>query len=86
MCACVYVITYTDSRCARSYDVDLAPGAQCLPFSAPTNTTVLGYAIMQGCLPMARWDALNEFVRATNASLVFGTCLDMVNQSSAEHF
>ena len=46
---------------------NISTGAsQCVPFSEPTNSTVLGYDIGTGCLPMDRWDALNHFCEKTN--------------------
>ena len=48
------------------------PGTTCVPFSAPTNDTRLGYQIGSGCLSTHRWDTLNNFCTATGCSLLFG--------------
>ena len=46
--------------------------ATCVPFSAPTNNTRIGYELGTGCLKMDRWGELNKFCsKASNCHLLF---------------
>jgi heparanase 1 len=58
----------TLADCVR-YEQD---GVSCKPFSAPTNSTVVGYDEGSGCLSLRRWDAINQFIANAGASLIFG--------------
>ena len=45
---------------------------KCVPFSAPTNNTRIGYELGTGCLKMSRWEELNKFCsKASNCHLLF---------------
>ena len=45
---------------------------KCVPFSAPTNNTRIGYELGTGCLKMGRWEELNKFCsKASNCHLLF---------------
>jgi heparanase 1 len=43
-----------------------------IDFSAPTNTSRLGYEIFSGCLNMNRWDQWNHFCSIAKCDIIFG--------------
>jgi heparanase 1 len=54
------------------YNVSLKDAASCVPFSAATNATRLGYDYFTGCMSLKRWNEILDFAMLTNISIVFG--------------
>ena len=55
-----------------TYNVSSKDATTCVPFSPATNATRLGYDYFTGCMSLARWNAILDFAKLTNISVVFG--------------